>query len=241
MERIVANTAGYTVPLLYPEAMLFPSLFWKDSTDGGIIGSIPCGLLGDDAFLRSYGFAGVPKHMRCRVKNTSLLSSTDYRYIYYAFNLIANLLLYGHESHVILNRGFSTKPKQLDFNSHQEQDVKDFQLNTDHVHSRQMVNQHATAVAEEQATYLYTHMCKQKSHFNVHKIKAWLDDPATIDVISGGMELTFTDQEDMRNALIKSFCVVMLRNWMETWELWMNYIWKSPENFSETLKNLVET
>ncbi len=113
LEKIVANTTGYTVPLLYPEAMLFPSLFWKGTNDGAVIGSLPCGLLADDAFLRSYGFAGVAEHMRCRVKNSSMLSSTDYRYIYYAFDWIANLLLRGHDSRVILNRGFLTKVGDL--------------------------------------------------------------------------------------------------------------------------------
>ena len=50
MEQIIANTIGYTVPLLYPEAMLFPSLFWKGTLDNEIIGSIPRGLTKDENF-----------------------------------------------------------------------------------------------------------------------------------------------------------------------------------------------
>ncbi len=229
LEKIVANTTGYTVPLLYPEAMLFPSLFWKGTNDGAVIGSLPCGLLADDAFLRSYGFAGVAEHMRCRVKNPSMLSSTDYRYIYYAFDSIANLSLRGHDSRVILNRGFSTKSRRLDFDPCPDKDVKGFRLNSDHVDSRQTVNWLAAAIAEKQATYFYTHTCNQKNHFGVRKIKAWLDDPGTLDVICNGMELTLQEREDIHNSLIKGSCVVMLRNWMETCEIWMNYIWKSPE------------
>ncbi len=95
--------------------------------------------------------------------------------------------------------------------------------------SRQTVNQLAAAIAEKQATYFYMHTCNQKNHFGVRKIKAWLDDPGTLDVISKGSELTLQEREDLHNSLIKGSCVVMLRNWMETCEIWMNYIWKSPE------------
>ncbi len=44
---------------------------------------------------------------------------------------------------------------------------------------------------------------------------AWLDDSLTINVISGGIELTFRERKDMQNALINGSCVLMLRNWIE--------------------------
>lgn len=37
LEHLVATTAGKSVPLVYPEGMLFPSIFWKtDNQDTGI-------------------------------------------------------------------------------------------------------------------------------------------------------------------------------------------------------------
>ncbi len=63
-----------------------------------------------------------------------------------------------------------------------------------------------------------------------------MDDPGTLDVISNKRELTLQEHEDLHNALIKGSCVVMLRNWMETCEIWMKYIWKSPKKPLENNK-----
>ena len=46
LQRIVSTTTATSTPLLYPEGMLFPSIFWKQMTHcGSILGPIPSGFL----------------------------------------------------------------------------------------------------------------------------------------------------------------------------------------------------
>ena len=92
MQRIVATTPVKSVLLIYPEGMLFPSLFWKDDDqDGAILGEIPCGLLVHDSTLRKHGIASSQSHIRARIMNAGLGVSTDTWYICYAFDEMVNL------------------------------------------------------------------------------------------------------------------------------------------------------
>ncbi len=86
MERIVATSDSESIPLLYPESMIFPSIFWKQNADGSYPGAVPVGLWTISSEAHKQHFAGIPEHMRCRIKNSSLLCSTDPRYnMYFAF------------------------------------------------------------------------------------------------------------------------------------------------------------
>jgi hypothetical protein len=88
MERIVATSDGESIPLLYPESMIFPSIFWKQNADGSYPGAVPVGLWTTSSEAHKQHFAGIPEHMRCRIKNSSLLCSTDPRYMYFAFDSV---------------------------------------------------------------------------------------------------------------------------------------------------------
>ena len=54
-----------SVPLVYPEAMLYPSLFWKDDQEGSMFGALPSALLAASSECSRLGFAGIEDHMRC--------------------------------------------------------------------------------------------------------------------------------------------------------------------------------
>jgi hypothetical protein len=85
LERLVCTSKGHSVPLVYPEEMLFPSIFWKDTIDSSLIGAIPSFLLTDSWQCRKHEFASVMDHLRSRIKNPSLRTSTDPCYIFHAF------------------------------------------------------------------------------------------------------------------------------------------------------------
>ena len=56
LQKICSTSTGTSIPLMYPEAMLFPSIFWKAADDNtSILGAIPAPLL-TDAISR-FGFA----------------------------------------------------------------------------------------------------------------------------------------------------------------------------------------
>ena len=66
LQKIISRSAGKSVPLLYPEAMLFSGIFYKDaSEDCAVLGAIPAPLL--NASIEKLGFASIPKQVRTRL------------------------------------------------------------------------------------------------------------------------------------------------------------------------------
>ncbi len=105
LQTLVSRCPGKTIPILYPEAMLFPSIFWKNVDTCVPIGAFPNALLNDDAFLAKYGIAPLGLHIRSRLMDTSCLTSTDTRHIAYCMDENLNLNLRGQDSRVVLSRG----------------------------------------------------------------------------------------------------------------------------------------
>ena len=67
LQNTVATSKGNSVPLLYPDAMLFSTIFYKSEEDGSYPGSLCSSLLSDDQNKR-FGFATVVDHMMTRLK-----------------------------------------------------------------------------------------------------------------------------------------------------------------------------
>ena len=76
IERIVAQNIGKSVPLLYPEGMLFPSIFYSMSNNA-VVGSIPSSLMSD--LVTSFGFSPLNDHLRARLTSSSNQTSTNPR------------------------------------------------------------------------------------------------------------------------------------------------------------------
>jgi len=232
LQRIVSTCPGQCVPLLYPEASIFPSIFWTDAGPefhGSIPGALPCSFLCSDQQMAAQGMATISHHMRCRLSNTSLLASTDPRYICYAFDSLVNLGMRGGDSRVILSRGFASKQGSCGIKGEKDA-LRTF--DTDTTDSRPVVHRLAAAVAQEQARYFYTHTCNQRDHFGVCRIKEWIDSEEYIVALCeshGQNSWDETARCELRKAGIMSAAVVLLRNWMETAEIFMKYIANSPE------------
>ena len=78
LQRIASISNDKTVPLLYSEGMLFPSIFWSMVPNcGAILGSIPSGLLVESGRNR---FASMKSHVRCRLGNAGSCTSTNPSY-----------------------------------------------------------------------------------------------------------------------------------------------------------------
>ncbi len=232
LQCIVARNVSKSVPLLYPEALLFPSIFWKQNdVDLAPLGAIPCCLLAHDSTLNNNGFASLINHFRSRITNSDLLTSTDPRYISFCFDQFLNLQTRHTHTRLILNRGlwnvglgrslFTTKESMYDVES---------------IENRPVVNKLAAAVAENQATYFYTHTCNQEDHFGIRNIKKWIDSYelesiiiSKINAIKGLTENIERYRDELKKSIIQSSAVIMLRNWMEVSTIWMDYIKTSKE------------
>ena len=66
LQKIHSTSHGESIPLLYPESMLFPSIFPFSDADGfSSVGSIPVVLL--SRTMGSQGFESIPQHNRIRL------------------------------------------------------------------------------------------------------------------------------------------------------------------------------
>ena len=115
-------------------------------------------------------------------------------------------------------------------------DTNGILYDVDSIQARPIVNKLAAAVAEEQATYFYTHTCNQQEHFGMRAIKKWIDSTDLEDIINNKIsklahvtQNILRHQEELKMSIIQSAAVPLLRNWMEVSTIWMNYIKNSPE------------
>jgi hypothetical protein len=223
LERIVATSKGQCIPLLYPEAMLFPSIFWNQRQDGSYDGAIPVGLWSSDGNANAHGFAGIGKHMRCRLKNTSLLCSTDPKYIYFAFDSVNNLMGGGSDNRLVLKRGFEHMlgpGKVLGENN-------DSLLSSDMVDSRRNVQKLAALVRDKEPTYFYTHTCNQTEHFGIAPLRKALM-KKLYDIL---MDHKMSDQDckELSLSYHNMMSLQIIRTWFKVGKMYMNYIVTSPE------------
>ena len=80
IQKLCAISVGSSIPLMYPEAMLFPSIFWKSVDESlAIAGAIPAPLL-SESISSTFGFAFIPDHVCSRLSNPSMNTSTDFHY-----------------------------------------------------------------------------------------------------------------------------------------------------------------
>ncbi|KAF4750795.1 hypothetical protein FOZ62_017765, partial [Perkinsus olseni] len=206
--------AGASIPLLYPEGMLFPSIFWKSLTDGTVIGALPHCLWTAPAACKKAGFATLSEHVKTRLTDPTLLTSTDPRAIQFYFDALFNLQLSHSDTRVVMSRGWE----------HVSNDPSTFQtLRTEgrlpfgEADSRTRVNELAAEIAREQPTYFYTHSCNQSEHFGVRPIFRWIQDEYA------------DSSEETRNSAVQAALVPILRAWQRAGTYLMKYIETSHE------------
>ena len=215
LENVTATSSPMSVPLYQPEAMMFPSIFWKQNADGSYPGSLPSSLFNNPQSNKYMGYATLENHLKTRLMDSSLLTSSDPRYIQFAFDTLFNLQLREHDSRVILNRGWGAAAKDYQ----QSQKVCDTSISFDQSDSRKNVNELSAALREQPATYFFTYTCSQSTHPGLRKIFAALDKKYPP---SG------TAKENRMSA-IQAEMIVMLRAWQRSSALVMKYIETSPE------------
>ena len=224
LERIVATSDGESIPLLYPESMIFPSIFWKQNADGSYPGAIPVGLWTTSSEAHKQGFAGIPEHMRCRIKNSSLLCSTDPRYIYFAFDSVYNVMSSGIDNRVVFKRGFEHMLGSCTITGQNNDSL----LSSDMIDSRHNVQKLAALVRDSEPTYFYTHTCNQKDHFGIAPLRTWLD--KKLENLLLDNSLSEADYEELANSFHLATAVQIIRTWFKVGKLYMNYILTSHEN-----------
>lgn len=224
-QRICATSTGKTLPFVYAEALLFPDIFFKSEKDGTILGAIPTGLWADSTVLNKYGIAAMKTHAQTRIFDPSLLCSTDSRYHFMMFDCIVNLGLRGQDSRVVLHRGFADRQskdegvcfKCSDGNNEIYGETVDDQAN---------VHKLSALTGKSMPHFFITQSCNQKSLRGLRIFRNWLQDEKTIQNV---MKKHNVDHTQAKRMLRLSACAYIGRTWNVVADLWMQYIFQSPE------------
>ena len=122
LQRIASTSFGTSIPLLYPEGMLFPSIFWKQMLhDGSIIGATPSSLLSQNNSI--YGFESLKNLAHSRVTSIISATSTNAAYIAFQYDLLCNVSMNRSHSKIIINRGLMTETNEIGLRLNEKDDT----------------------------------------------------------------------------------------------------------------------
>ena len=168
----IAATSTATLPLIQPEALLFPSIFWCQAKNGSFHGAIPAALYNSCKYNRQLGFAGFEDMLRTRIKDGSLLTSCNPTYLQYVFDSLLNMQLHTTDVRLVLKRGWqevSSAPQNCSFVSTQT-------FKFDCAESRKNVCELAALIRDKNPTYFVTYTCSQSTHPGIRQIFKALQD-----------------------------------------------------------------
>ena len=214
-QNFVSTLPGRSIPLLQPEACLFPSIFYKQLEDGSFPGALPFFLYDDKNANSKLEFDGLHEHMRLRLKDGTLLTSSNLAYIMYAFDCVLNLSLVKCHTNQFFKRGLQTitigkyKPQQLT--------STESVLKMDSVDSDVHVNRLGTACATETPDLFVTFTCNQKEH------------PGVAEVVNAIYELYGSATTEELKEVLQAYMVIIVRCWTRTIELLIDYLRFSDE------------
>ena len=191
--------------------------------DGSFPGALPFFLYDDRNANSKFDFDGLHEHMRLRLKDSTLLTSSNLAYIMYAFDSVLNLSLTKCHTNQLFKRGLQTitigkyKPQQLT--------STESVLKMDSVDSDVHVNRLGTACASETPDLFVTFTCNQKEH------------PGVAEVVQAIYELYGSATTAELKEVLQAYMVIIVRCWTRTIELLINYLRYSDEHIlGEILK-----
>ena len=213
LQSLVSKTPSTSIPIIYPEAMIFPSIFWKQWEDCSYAGALPSCLLSDDNVNKKLGFATLKQHLQCRIMNGSSLTSANQHYASFAFDCLMNdAMNKEHSASILFRRGWETQLQQND-----SIPLNGCFLRLDENEVRLRVKELAAALSEEPATYFLTLTCNMASHFGIFPLFHALQ-----EFYSDSPEYIF-------KAAIQSSIGLFTRMWDRVIKYLMDYIENSPE------------
>ena len=225
LQSIASTKVGESLPLLFPEGMLFPSIFYKMiEKDGSICGAIPCSLF--TGIKSDHGFASIQDHVKSRLTNPSSTTSTSPSYISYCYDKITNLTLNHQDSRIILNRGLTVdKEERNGIGVRGKSDSTLFQG----LDSKRAANNLCAAQTKHNFTYFLTFTCNQEKHFGIKKLRHHLKNGDWKREIENWSDFSESDQNEFSKALEQSAAGLLLRNWMEVRKVFFEYILRAKE------------
>lgn len=223
LQKIASCLEGDSIPLLFPEAMMFPSIFWKmHSSSSSFLGALPSSLL---AHAKSWkGFASLKDHIQTRLTIPFTSTSTNPTYVSFMFDSLSNLLMNMEDSRIIINRGLTFDGSDIGLKVKSRSDT----CMHDSIDSKQVVKNLCASQKYHPMTFFLTFTCNQSMHFGIRHIKNWIDSNKWHIHFKGYDYLNFSEQEEIKNSMSQAAAPLLLRNWMEVRKILIDYLYDSP-------------
>ena len=205
---------------MYPEAAVFTRSFYLTSRVDGqsILGARPLFCLTPN--LYPHGFESALIHIRIRITDASSSTSTDTKYLSWAFDELANLTLNGVHSGEAYRRGFV-----VDNTSGWGMNVRErgSDLN-ESVDSHIMVRNLAMSQKYVKWTLFFTDTCNQRDRPGVKNVTAWLASEKWTEGIPGYYSLSPFDQQEFKSAMQAASGPHLYHQWQVTKKMLLCHI-----------------
>ena len=224
LQRISATSIGTSIPLLYPEAMIFPSIFWKSiDSNGSIAGALPASLLSEN--ITQYGFESIPQHVRSRLTSFSSTTATDPRYASFSYDSLINLACTHSDTRIAVHRGLATDESgELRLRGRSDTALQSS------IDGRQMVKNLCSACKYHKFSHFITLTCNQKKHFGTSKVKKWIDSENWKHHYSD-FDTSYTKEiNEIKSSIRQAAATLFLRIWQEVCKLFLVYMRNSPSS-----------
>ena len=214
LQHICAVTPDSSIPLLYPEATLFPTIFWCEQSNT-MCGALPAAMYSGMRHRRLPGrLASVQDHLLVRLLDDSLLTSHDQLYLHWAFDVLINHQLNHNSATVVVRKGL--EHLRLGHEGSVLQTHEGL-LPFDELDSRHQVQRLAAQMSDvEGFDFFFTATCNDSRTFGVRRVRQAV------------LELYGHEGAGMQRALL-SYCGIMCRCWERTMRYFMYWIEHSPQ------------
>ena len=221
-QNFSASNPEDVVSLLQAEALLAPSIFYKQFDDGSFCGALPYFLLNDDIFNHKMNFASFYDHLVARITNLELPVSSNIKYLYFLTDVLLNISLHKTVSTKFFKRGVQNI--EIRGQKMESLDMKNFKHNL--VDSERNVKELSAAMQFEMPKVFLTLTLNQKEHFGVAPI---------VEAI----EKKFPDRtSECYRAAMQSYMPILLQVWNLTANHLLSYLMESPESMLGEVTNV---
>jgi len=226
LQKFCATNKNTSVPLLWPESCMFPSIFWTMAPDNvSVLGAISAPLLSEDCYKN--GFATMPQHIRSRLTNLSSTTSSDPRYISYCHDVMSNISANHQDTRAINNNGFTVA----------NDNVGGFEVKGKHESpliessdSRQMAKNLCASQEYNEWQLFLTFTCNQKQHFGTKPLREWIDSNKWTMAFDNWNDMNEIQKDEMTTAFQQSSSIPLLRVWEEVSALFIRFLQKAPNS-----------
>ena len=227
LQKICSTSFGNSIPLLYPEGLLFPSIFYSAAGDKcSILGAIPSSLLSEG--VTKFGFRNIPEHIRTNLTSPLCSTNSNPRYIAFSYDMAVNLACNREDTRCIINNGLTV----ADSKTGGGLGVRGKEDSTllDSVESKRMVKNLCSAQVHHKMDVFLTFTCNMKKHFGTKVIKNWIDEGLWKKSYPCFNDLDEFEIKEIETSVSQASSGLLLRIWQEVCTLFLEYLRKSPSS-----------